>query len=220
MRDISTAVINTSTVEVLDMSYNGLTAQEAVAISDMMICLKFLNISHNKLGDHGAELLSEGIRDTKTLRTLNIENNSITSSGTIAIANSLIDNSSVEELYMGSISIGQDEAVALGNTITNNKMIKTLELDFVDDGNDGTTDKESAMIIITSLYCNNTITNLTLPSIKLYESDFHVITEEVEMVNSIRTLSNDQIIDFNLKFLDLEDYHHYAYCNTEHGIHL
>ena len=128
VRDISTAVINTSTVEVLHMWGNNLTEQEAVAISDMMICLEELDICDNKLGDHGAELLSEGIRDTKTLRILNIEHNSITSLGTIAIANSLTDNSSVEQLCMGGISIGQDEAMALGNAITNNKMMKTLAL--------------------------------------------------------------------------------------------
>ena len=100
VRDISTAVINTSTVKVLGMSFNDLTAQEAVAISDMMICLEELNIECNELGNHGAELLSEGIRYTRTLRVLNIEDSSITSSGTIAIANSFTDNSSVEELYM------------------------------------------------------------------------------------------------------------------------
>ena len=100
---------------------------------------------------------------------------------------------------MGGISIGQDEAVGLGNAIANNKMMKTLGLDYEYDHSDGTTDKESAMIIINSLYYNNTITKLILPKIKLCENDFHVIIEEVEMVNSMRTLSNDQIIDFDLK---------------------
>ena len=61
VRDISLAVISTSTVKVLGMGNNGLTAQEAVAISDMMICLEKLSISNNKLGDHGAEL-SKGIK--------------------------------------------------------------------------------------------------------------------------------------------------------------
>ena len=100
VRDISTAVITTSTVKVLDMTDNNLTAQEAVAISDMMICLEELHIRYNKLGDHGAELLSEGITNTKTLRVLNIRNNNIGPSGTTAIANALSNNTSLEELYM------------------------------------------------------------------------------------------------------------------------
>ena len=74
MRDISTAVISTSTVKVLGMRSNGLTAQEVVAISAMMICLEKLDISYNKLGDGlGAELLSEGITNTKTLRVLDTD---------------------------------------------------------------------------------------------------------------------------------------------------
>ena len=46
---------------------------------------------------------------------------------------------------------------------------------------------------------------LILPIIKLCGNDFHVITEEAEMVNSMRTLSNNQIIDFDLELSDLED---------------
>ena len=80
------------------MGYNYFTAQEAAAISDMMTCLEELNIRYNKLGDRGAELLSEGITNTKTLVVLNIVNN-IASSGTTAIVNALSNNTSLEELY-------------------------------------------------------------------------------------------------------------------------
>ena len=108
VRDISTAIIDTSTVKVLNLRYNNLTTQEAVAISDMMICLEELNIRDNKLGDHGAELLSEGIRNTNTLRVLKINENNIRPSGRIAITNAVRGNASLEELYMGctGISIG------------------------------------------------------------------------------------------------------------------
>ena len=158
VRDISTAVINTSTVKVLDMNGNGLTAQEAVAISDMMICLEKLNLHSNNLGDHGAELLSEGITNTKTLRVLGISDNNIGPSGTTAIANALTNNTSLEELDMMYNNIGQDGAIAIAKAITNNKTLKTLSL-----YGDGTMDKESAMIIMRSQHCNNTITELQLP---------------------------------------------------------
>ena len=39
------------------------------------------------------------------------------------------------------------------------------------------------------------------------------------MVNSMRRVSNDQIIDFDLELSDLEDNDNYAYYNTERGIH-
>ena len=182
VRDISTAVVTTSTVKVLNMMNNGLTAQEAVAISDMMICLEELDISGNKLGDHGAELLSEGIINTKTLRVLRISYNNIGPLGTTAIANALTNNTSLEELDMYDNTIGQDGATAIAKAITNNKTLETLSLD------DHTMDKESAMIIMRSLHCNNTITFLGL-GYGLYDDS---VRGEVIKINDRRNKCNVQ----------------------------
>ena len=51
--------------------------------------------------------------------------------------------------------IGKDGATAIAKAITNNKTLKILSL-----YGDHMIDKESAMIIMRSLYCNNTITEL------------------------------------------------------------
>ena len=184
VRDISTAVINTTTVKVLNMMNNELTAQEAVAISDMMICLEKLDINYNKFGDHGAELLSEGITNTKTLRVLDIGVNNIGPSGTTAIANALTNNTSLEELNMSHNEVGQDGAIAIAKAITNNKTLKTLSLGDLSD----TMDKESAMIIIRSLHCNNTITKLKLPY-RLYVDSVY---GEIRKINNRRNKCNVQ----------------------------
>ena len=175
VRDISTAVITTTIVKVLDMYNNGLTAQEAIAISDMMICLEELDIGDNNLGDYGAELLSQGITNTKTLRILKIRNNNIGSSGTTAIANALPNNTSLEELDMSNIKVGQDEATTIAKAITNNKTLKKLS--------DHTMDKESVMIIMRSLHCNNTITKLVVSS-KLCNDES--VQREVTKINKRR----------------------------------
>ena len=241
VRDISTTVINTSTVKVLGMSDNGLTAQEAVALSDMMICLEELDISCNKLGNHGAELLSEGIKNTKTLRVLDISDNNIEPSGMTAIANALANNTSLQQLYisdnnigpsgttaianaltintslqqlnisynnigpLGTINIanalandtslqqlymdgnevGQDGAIAIAKAITNNKTLERLSLR--DDT--CTMDRESALIIMRSLHCNNTITDLRLP-IRL--CDDNDVKGEVIKINNRRNKCNMQ----------------------------
>ena len=240
VREISTAVTNASTVKVLDMWSNDLTAQEAVAISDMMICLeqldmhsnklgdhgaellsegiintktlrvlnisgnnigpsgttaivnaltnntslKKLNISYNKLGDHGAESLSEGITNTKTLRVLNISGNNIGPSGTTAIANALTNNTSLKKLCM---ICGQDGAIAVAKAITNNKILKKMIL------GDNTMDKESAMIIMRSLHCNNTIIELELP---YYDGDS--VKGEVIKINNRRKKCNVQALKLYL----------------------
>ena len=208
VRDISTAVITTSTVKVINMNLNDLTAQEAIAISDVMFCLEDLDISDNDLGDHGAELLSEGITNTKTLRGLYISTNNIGPSGTTAIANALSNNTSLEDLHMYGNDIGLDGAKALGSAIINNKKLKMLSLyDNIDEFEfKHPIDKESAMIIIRSLYNNNTITELSL-YVTLCKTDVDLVTREAEMINFIRKSHNEHVIYFKLYFDDPQGGH-------------
>ena len=197
-------VISTFHTSTLDMQFNKITAQEAVEISDMMTRLEELDITCNKLGDHGAELLSKGITNTKTLRVLHISYNGIGSSGTTAIANALTNNTSLEELYFNS-DFGRNGAIALGDAITNNKKLKILSLYSEVPAFEGyAMDKESAKIIIRSLYKNNTIAKLYL-DIVLYENHVVELTREVEKINSLRKSHNEHIIKFYLNFYDIQD---------------
>ena len=180
VRDISTAVIASSTVKVLSLNGNYITAQETVAIPDMMICLEELYISNNRLnrklntsdnelfgefgklskgiGDQGAELLSKGLTNTKTLRVLHIADNNIGSSGAIAIANALVNNTSLEELNMNhNNEFGQDGAEAIAKAITSNKTLKKLLL-----YGDSMMNDDEATMIRRSLNHNSTIIKLDL----------------------------------------------------------
>ena len=184
---ISAAVINTSAVKVLSMENNGLTLQAAVAISNVVSSLERLFINHNEFGDHGAELLSEGIINSKVLRILNISHNNIGASGTAAIVNALKTNSSLEQLYLIGNEVDQDRARTIANVISSNKALRKLSL------GDDTMDKESSMIVIRSLHCNS-ITELQLPY-GLCNDD--IVKEEVMKINNRRK-------EYNLKELILK----------------
>ena len=195
-------IISTFHTRVLHMNFNKITctSQEAVAISDMMICLEQLDISCNELGDHEAELLSEGITNTKTLRVLNIDYNNIGPSGATAIANALTNNTSLEELHLNG-DFGRNGAIALGDAITNNKKLNILSLSYdlpIPEGY--VMDKESAKIIIRSLDKNNTIAKLCL-DIALHENHIVELTGEVEKINSMR--KSHEHIKFYLNFYDI-----------------
>ena len=151
MRDISTAVINTSTVKVLDIGSNHFTTQETVIISDMMICLEELNISNIELGDHGAELLSEGIASTQALRELEIYCNNIGPSGTTAIANALKINTSLQLLNINQNNIGPSGATAIANALTINTSLQQLSICYNNIGPSGATAIANALTINTSL---------------------------------------------------------------------
>ena len=160
---------------------------------------------------HGAELLSERITNTKTLRVLEITYNNIGPSGTTAIANALSNNTSLEELYMGNNIIGQDGAIALSNAIANNKKLIILSLfERIDHLH---VDKEEAIILIRSLI-NNNINKLDL-DIALCENDINVVTRETENVNSKRKLHKEHIVEFISDFFELNNLYLGGFSTTQ-----
>ena len=118
--------LNEQEIKNIVLCNNSLTEASSHHIARIMIYLEKLYINNNKLGDHGASLLSKGIEITKTLQLLDISNNNIGSSGTTAIANALANNTSLKELFMEGNEVGQDGAIAIAEAITNNKTLKTL----------------------------------------------------------------------------------------------
>ena len=186
--DICHAVINTTTVKQLDISRNGLTSLEAPAVSDMMTCLEELYISNNDLGDDGAVILADGIKKNNTLKSLEIGDNDIRDRGAIAIANSLTHNTTMKVLGINGNPISRDGAIAIAKAITNNKTLKKLYL-----SGDDTLDEESAMIIMKSMYNNNSINELHLPE-TLEDNDNLKI--EVENINETRSNFNMEEVKF------------------------
>jgi len=106
--------------------------------------------------------------------------------GIVAIAKSLTRNITMEEIGISGNPIGRDGAVAIAEAITNNKTLKTLLL-----GGDDTLDEESAMIIMKSIYKNNSIDMLCLP-VTLKANDN--VKTEAENINTTRTnLSMEEV---------------------------
>ena len=89
-------------------------------------------------------------------------------------------------------------------TMFNNKKLKRLSLivQFLDSSD--IIDQHSAMIIIRSLYNNNTLTKLHIP-ITLCKDDIDVVSREAKKINSLRKFHNKPIIDFNLGFFDFQN---------------
>ena len=185
-------MITKSKVKELSVGRNNITSQEVETILfDMMNWLEVLYIHENRLDDHAAKLLSEGIANTKTLRALNIADNNIGPSGTISIVKALTKNTSLEVLYLSN-AVGLDVASETATAISNNKKLKELHM------GRGQFDEESAMMIINSLYKNNTITKLHL-SIRLCES-YHDedMIKYTKKFNSTRKLHNENTVMFYL----------------------
>ncbi|XP_065917957.1 uncharacterized protein [Dysidea avara] len=128
LKDISAAAICTTTVKYLDMWENELTAQEAPAMTKMMAFLECLQINYNTLGDQGTMVLSEGIKNSKTLKKLYIVHNNIGTTGAKGIANSLTQNTSLKLLNMDCNAIGRSGAAAFGQALTKNSTLVELSI--------------------------------------------------------------------------------------------
>ena len=178
IRYISTAIINTNTVRILQMNQIGLTTQDMPAISDMMVCLEKLHISENKIADVAAVQLSEGLMKTTMLRELYLFTNNIGAPGAKAIANSLQHNVSLEILHMSGDCIGKDGAIAFARMIPTNKTLNELSL-----YNDRELDEPSVKVILASLHHNNVITKLVI-SRKIADNDS--IKGELAKINAAR----------------------------------
>ena len=170
LRNFSTAIVSTATVKVLDISYNKFASEDIIAISDTTCCLEELDISGNKLDDKSALKLSEGIQQTKTLKSLtavsidqlgaisiadgvkntslkvlNMSNNKISDNGAIQIASSLEVNQTLTELSISYNGIGSQGAIAIAKSLAQNNSLKKLNISGNHIGQDSATEIAKAI---------------------------------------------------------------------------
>ncbi|XP_065900939.1 protein NLRC3-like [Dysidea avara] len=187
---IAQAITNNKTLKKLIIDNCEITSIGATAIANSSLhntSLEVLAMGDNAIGEDGATAIAQAITNNKTLKKLIIDNCEITTIGATAITNSLLHNTSLEVLDMSYNAIGEDGATAIAQAITNNKTLKELYL-----CGHATIDEESAMIIMRSLYHNNSITELRFPY-KLRHSDN--VKREVEHINITRRKCNTQELE-------------------------
>lgn len=78
----------------INMNNITITTADKDRISNVMSFLSVLHIGRNGLYDEGAELLSEGLVNTTSLKILNIWDSNIFTKGAKALANGLSKNTS------------------------------------------------------------------------------------------------------------------------------
>ena len=124
--------IKTLHVEMIDMKLSGvtITMQDREVISNMMLSLRELYIGRNGLYDEGAELISEGLAKTSSLKALSVWNCNISTKGAKALANALSKNNSLETLDLRSNNIGDNGAAVFANVLSkDNKTLSILDVE-------------------------------------------------------------------------------------------
>ena len=161
----------------LDINENSISDDGAAAISDSLKCnisLQELNISRNNITSEGAKMIGEAIKVNKILKKLVIYNNSISDDGAAAISDGLKYNISLQELHISYNGLTNEGAKMIAEAIKVNTTLHTLhhrpcsindELSF-------------NMTVLTAVYHNNTIMELSLPYGRLVSSEVEKINKE------------------------------------------
>ena len=95
-------------------------------ITRILYFIQHLYLSYNPIGDTGASLISEAIRDTITLKTLILHDCGITSRGAEDLSRALAQNSSLEKLDISDTNLGDEGIIRIAEALKQNTQLKEL----------------------------------------------------------------------------------------------
>ena len=159
----------------IDLSDNEIHEEGASHIARMLYFVEHLYWSDKSIGDTGASLISEAVRDTATLKTLILYECGITSRGAEDLSRALAQNSSLEKLDIGKNNLGDEGISHVAEALKQNTQLKELWI-----GLCGMTDKGAASLA-SALSVNNFLNVLRIDGRKgpLTEYGLTTITQSV-----------------------------------------
>ena len=122
---IGNCLLNNDTLLELNMSGCKISGKDILKIMNASKTLQVLNVSHNNINDHEANLI--GACTITSLQKLNISHNNITGQGAVFIAQ-VISKKSLQELDISFNNIQDDGSIAIGEHLKFNKTLRHLNL--------------------------------------------------------------------------------------------
>ena len=136
----------------VDLANNEIHEEGAIHIARMLYSIEHLYLSNNPIGDTGASLISEALRESTTIKTLILNNCDITSSGAEDLSRALAQNNSLEKLDIGWNDPGDKGISYMAEALKQNNQLKELWIG----GGGGMTDKGAASLA-SALTINNSL---------------------------------------------------------------
>ena len=135
----------------IDLSGSKLNGEGATYVTRMVYFIEHLYLSANPIGDTGASLISEAVKETAVLKTLILHKCGITSRGAENLSRALAQNSSLEKLDIGQNNLGDEGISHVAEALKQNKQLKELWISYC-----GITDKGAASLA-SALSLNNSL---------------------------------------------------------------
>ena len=126
-------------LETLDLSYNDLSASDAVKVFEsmkMISNLESFKFNHNTITNVGADKLAAILLDTVSLKEIDLSHNNLTSSGAVTIFTGMKNISKLKVINIGHnmIDYGAD---TIATTLSNNNNLQILDMSFNHLSSDG-----------------------------------------------------------------------------------
>ena len=144
----------------IDLAINEIYKGGASHVAGMLYYFEHLYLSNNPIGDTGASLISEAIRETATLKTLVLHDCDIVSRGAKHLSRALAQNSSLEKLDISWNSIGDEGISHVAEALKQSEQLKELWI-----GRCEITDKGAASLA-SALTANNSLKMLHIGGTK------------------------------------------------------
>ena len=144
----------------IDLFVNEIHEEGALYIARMFYFIEHLYLSCNPIGDTGASLISEALRETATLKTLNLYHCAITLRGAEDLSRALTQNNSLEKLDISDNNLGNEGISHVAEALKQNKQLKELWI-----GDCRMTDKGAASLA-SALTINNSLKMLHIGGFK------------------------------------------------------
>ena len=144
----------------IDLTGNVIHEEGALHIARMLYFIEQVYLSSNPIGDTGASLISEAVRETATLKILILTDCCITSRGAEDLSRALAQNSSLEKLEIGYDDLGDDGIIHMAEALKQNNQLKELWISRC-----GMTDKGAASLA-SALTVNNSLNMLHIGETK------------------------------------------------------
>ena len=110
----------------IDFCGSNLNQKDALHIAKILYFIEHLYLTNNPIGDNGASLISEAVRETATLKTLILHDCGITLRGAKELSRALTQNSSLEKLDISDNNLGDEGISHVAEALKQNKRLKEL----------------------------------------------------------------------------------------------
>ncbi|KAL0968171.1 hypothetical protein UPYG_G00263310 [Umbra pygmaea] len=187
--------LSTETISLVNCSVEGHHLVSLQTVFNRCVLLQELELSHNRLGRMGAELLCSVIPSFPSLRKLSLESKETSEDIILLLANGLVQSKSIECLNLSGHVISDRAAVCLAETLKNMPSLRSINLSHCY----GWT-QAGALDLFRGLGLCISLEVICLESVQLDEKSTECLAKGLQAMSSLKRLNLNKTVTMAMGF--------------------